>query len=299
MQAASGDTAIQYSAADLRALVDALVADEGVLTGLVVSQRAAGANMSVDVSAGFAVIFGDDVANQGKYGLPSTGVENLTVPAAPASGTRTHRVVARVKDKLHNGSWSTYEWTIELLADTGSGTPGTPASAISLATVSVSAGQSSVTNSNITSSGSSARLAGVTRPTVSDQASAPGFTVTATWVDFTGGQWPAVTVTVPPSGRVHVSIGCQLKNNNLTSSTVRASYRISGSNTVVADPGGLLDHHAVLNTGDQEISASRDRVFSGLTPGGSITVTPQWRISSGSSSTASLSQGQLIVTPLS
>ena len=68
----------------------------------------------------------------------------------PVSGSRTHRVVAQVRDKLHNStSWSTYEWTIDVLEDTGSGTPALPNSAISLALVTVAAGQTSVTDSNI------------------------------------------------------------------------------------------------------------------------------------------------------
>jgi hypothetical protein len=169
MQAAVGDTTISYSALDWRSLLDSLAVDEGVVGdtitlagsggGLSVTQRAAGANMSVDVSAGSCVITGDDVTRQGKYLCVSDAVTNVTIPAAPASGTRVHRIVARIKDKLHNGTWSTYEWTIEALADTGSGTPVEPASAISLATVSVTAGQASVTNSNITRTRPRMRLA--------------------------------------------------------------------------------------------------------------------------------------------
>lgn len=152
MQAAGGDSAISYSALDVRALVDALVPGEGVIGAgsLKLSQRAAGANFSVDVAVGYAVIVGDDVSNQGRYLVQSTAVENLSIPTPPVSGTRVHRVVARVKDKLHNGTWSTYEWTLEVLQDSGSGTPATPATAISLGRVSVAAGQASVLNANIT-----------------------------------------------------------------------------------------------------------------------------------------------------
>ncbi len=61
-------------------------------------------------------------------------------------------------DKLHDGSATTYEWVIECLSDTGSGTPATPASAISLATVSVTVGQASVLDTNITDTRSPVRL---------------------------------------------------------------------------------------------------------------------------------------------
>ena len=72
-----------------------------------------------------------------------------TAIGAPASGTRTHRVIARIKDKKHNGIWTVYDWAIEVLQDTGSGIPALPNSAISLALVTIAAGQTSITNGNI------------------------------------------------------------------------------------------------------------------------------------------------------
>ena len=155
MQAASGDADISYSAQqDRAALLSAIFSREGVLDvdagQLQVRQRAAGANFSVDIAAGRAAIVGDDISDQGTYVVTSTATENRTIPGAPASGSRTHRVVARVKDKLHNGTWTGYEWTIEVLPDTGSGTPAVPASAVPLARVAVAAGQSSVQTANIT-----------------------------------------------------------------------------------------------------------------------------------------------------
>lgn len=154
MQAGVGDTAIDYAAINDRMLIGKFFRGEGVadVTGsLKVSQRSAGANFSVDVAVGSAFVFGDDVTGQGMYLINSDAVENVTVPSPPVSGSRTHRVVAQVRDKLHNStSWSTYEWTIDVLEDTGSGTPAEPASAITLALVAVASGQSSVTDSNIT-----------------------------------------------------------------------------------------------------------------------------------------------------
>ena len=152
MQVVDGDTPIEYSGLYDRMLIDALLQAEGVLGlfDLKVTQRAAGANFSVDVGAGFVAINGDDVADQGTYICKSTAMENLAIPSPPGSGSRTHRVVARVRDKLHNsGSWTTYEWVLEVLQDTGSGTPAVPNSAVGLARVTVAAGQSSVTDANI------------------------------------------------------------------------------------------------------------------------------------------------------
>lgn len=180
MQPGVGDPEMEYSALNDRVLVRALFHDEGIAApdvvfgALKVTQRSAGANFSVDVAAGRAVIFGDDVSGQGMYVVESDAVENVTIPAAPGSGTRTHRVVAQVRDKLHNSTdWSTYEWTIDVLEDTGSGTPALPDSAISLATVAVSAGQVSVTNSHITDTRTSACLISSKFPLVGADADRP------------------------------------------------------------------------------------------------------------------------------
>lgn len=152
LQATGGDAAIQYAAGDhLRTLLDALVTSEGVLTptGWKLSQRAAGANFSVDIAIGDGVIKGDQAANQGKYLCRTTAVVNLGTPSAPGTGTRVHRVIARVRDKQIIGT-GTYDWTVETLEDTGSGTPALPASAVDLGTVSIAAGQANVATANIT-----------------------------------------------------------------------------------------------------------------------------------------------------
>lgn len=154
MQPGEGDDDIEYAAIDDRQLIRNLFHDEGVFDtafgSLKVSQRAAGANMSVDVAAGAAFIFGDDVSGQGMYLVYSDAVENIAVPDPPASGDRIHNLVAQVKDKLHNsGDWSTYEFDIVLLADDGTGKPDTPDSAISLAEIYVDSDTTSITDSAV------------------------------------------------------------------------------------------------------------------------------------------------------
>lgn len=166
MQAGGGDTEIEYSALDVRALVEAVFTTEGVTGGanaLKVSQRGAGANFSVDIAAGFAVITGDDATDQGRYICQNTSTANIAVPTTlPVSGTRIHRVIARVKDKLHEASWSTYEWTLEVLEDTGSGTPALPDSAITLALITVGTATPSITDGIITDQRTTAQTSGGT-----------------------------------------------------------------------------------------------------------------------------------------
>lgn len=151
LQAVAPDTAIPYNASDFRGFYGSLFPVEGVLgiNALKVTQRGAGANFSVDISSGAGAIQGDDTANQGKYVVTSNGTVNVTTPTAPASGTRTHRIIAAIRDKQALGT-GTYDWVYQCLDDTGTGTPATPNSAISLATVAITNGQSSVQNTNIT-----------------------------------------------------------------------------------------------------------------------------------------------------
>lgn len=154
MEAAGGDPEVEYSASHERAaLIGTVFSREGVMDkdagDLRVSQRAEGPNLSVDVAAGKCAIVGDDVSDQGTYLCMSTTPVNLSLPQPPPSGSRTHRVIAQVRDKLSNGVYAGYDWNIEVLEDTGTGVPNIPNSAISLATVTVASGVLSVVNGNI------------------------------------------------------------------------------------------------------------------------------------------------------
>jgi len=244
MQAAGGDTPFSYAAIATRQGHDLMWVNEGVVRlGLQVTQRGAGANMSVDVAAGSCVIVGDDVAGQGKYMCVSDAVTNVTVPAAPASGSRIHRVVARIKDKLHSGSWTTYEWTVELLADTGSGTPALPASAINLGRVTVVAGQVTVVNANITDDRVSALVAGSIPQSIASAAGRPpnpadGEEIWRSdvgyyemWLDASPGpaQW-AQTRGVLPKARISRSTNQLITSgSNTTLTLATADYNTSPS----------------------------------------------------------------------
>jgi hypothetical protein len=112
-------------------------------------QRAAGATFSVDVGAGICAVIGDDVTNQGIYYVWNDAVINVATPVAPGSGTRVHRLILQIRDKLHNGTYTTYDSQLQVLPDVGGGTPAEPASAVTLALISIAAGQLSVLNANI------------------------------------------------------------------------------------------------------------------------------------------------------
>lgn len=145
-----------YAARLDRTLIDELWPEELVISGLNVSQRAAGANLSVDVAVGVAVIEGDDQAFQGKYLVRSTAVENLAMPAAPATpGDSRYDIVALAVNDSNAGSAGTPADAAELIVVQGTPTAGTPTlpalpdTAISLARVLRTNGDASVLDSMI------------------------------------------------------------------------------------------------------------------------------------------------------
>ncbi len=154
-----------YDAIDLRRQFEG-VADEGIISSgsYAVSQRAAGANVSVDIAASTgsgARVQGDAVTLQGLYTIaPHASVINETITAAHATLPRNDLVVLEIKDHQHDASGSNLAQTrvITGTATAGAaatdalgvnGTPTLPTSAIALAVVNVPAADTSITDSQI------------------------------------------------------------------------------------------------------------------------------------------------------
>ncbi len=153
LQALTGDTAISYTAQDFRRAVAALTPNEGTVdqNDLTVGPRAAGANMSVDVAAGRALVPGTSIANQGTYVVQSTAVENVPIATADATNPRIDLIVARVFDRQADGG-TRYGWQPVAVAGTPASSPvppPTPNSSLVLAHVRVPAGATSIVASNI------------------------------------------------------------------------------------------------------------------------------------------------------
>lgn len=140
--------------------------DEGVMNlgALRVTQRGAGANFSVDIAAGTAVVQGDDQAEQGNYLVRSTSTVNVTVSAAPGANSRIDLICLRVYDSNAGGvGTSAGQSTGAITADTAgfvhiAGTPSgspvpptVPASCLALATIGpITPSTSSIVNGLIT-----------------------------------------------------------------------------------------------------------------------------------------------------
>lgn len=115
-----------------------------VLRGLAVTQRGAGANFTVDVSAGSAVVLGTTQADQGAYLCRSTAVESVTASATPAA-PRTDSVYLVVNDPNAGGpagSNFVLTWV--------NGGTAAPADSILLATVARTVGESAILTAAIT-----------------------------------------------------------------------------------------------------------------------------------------------------
>ncbi len=119
-----------------------------------VTERGAGANFTVDVAAGHVIVEGDDETEQGNYYARSTATENVTISAAPGSGTRYDIVVAQINDPTAGGAGGGVADTMTVEVVTGTvdaGVPATPDSAVKLAEVGpITNATSSITDSIIT-----------------------------------------------------------------------------------------------------------------------------------------------------
>lgn len=117
---------------------------------LVVSQSGT-PGMSVSIAAGWAAILGTSTATQGVYIAYNDAAVSGTITTADATNPRIDRVCLTVSDSAYTGSTNTV--AVNVVAGTPAGSPvapATPANSISLATVLVGAGVTSILNANIT-----------------------------------------------------------------------------------------------------------------------------------------------------
>lgn len=293
-------------------------------------------SMQVVVGSGICYVPGSESSTQGVYACINDANVNLTIGAAHGTLPRQDSIIARVYDSQYSGASNTWALEVLPGTPAASPVPaGLPANSLRLWVVSVGAAVTSITNANIADvrtwaaaiggivpvRGSSdrdnigghptegvvfayrldtgvleAKQNGIWYPKspqtklVSNQVASPPFTTLATYVDFLSGSWAPITFTAPPSGKFTVSISAAISNTNTASSTIWAAYRISGGLVV-----GASESNGLSAAGGR-VYASRSTLWTGATPGASVTVTPQWNISSGSAGTCVFTGGQLVVT---
>lgn len=156
-----------YDMVDLRRATNGAL-QEGVMepTSYVVTQRAAGVNLSVDIAANAtpagngvsAYVQGDAVVGQSLYAVPShTAVINETIAAAHATLPRVDRVVLEVLDNVHDASGLNINRvrvisgtaTAGATLDNLTGAAAVPNSCLLLADVHVPAADTTISNAQI------------------------------------------------------------------------------------------------------------------------------------------------------
>lgn len=195
-----------------RLSMQAIFATTGIIgsSSLAVTQNSP-AGMSVRVASGWAAIVGDIQANMGVYTVYNDATQTLTVTTADPTNPRIDRVVVTVQDAYYSGAYN--DVVFQVIAGTPAGSPvapSTPTNSISLATIAVGAGVTSIVTGNITD----------TRTSVTTNLPVGDLTEVAagTGITVTNGSGPIPTVAINSS--VATLTGSQaLTNKDLTAGT--------------------------------------------------------------------------------
>jgi hypothetical protein len=228
-----------YSARVTRQLMS-LIGTEGVVSGLTVVQRSAGANMSVDVAAGKAIVEGDDQANQYLYLSVNEGTVNLPVQGADPTNPRIDRVVLEIRD-TNAGGPAGDDASLRVIEGTPAGSPTAPAlpdSAISLALIDVAAAATSILDANITDTQAFAQGILPTPREVGTTAVGANYTLVLgdafKVIEYTSAS--NYTVTIPPNSSVSFPVGTVVNVYRGSTGTVAVT---AGSGVTVRNAGSI------------------------------------------------------------
>ena len=269
---------VDFSAEDTRRTITDMWAAEGVIGScdFDVTQRSAGANMSVDVAAGSAIVQGDSDPDQGKYYVRSPLAVNVTVTAADASLPRIDRVVLEVKDTEYDAGGlrvarvRTIDGTPTSGADAALNTNGIaalPITCIELARITVPAADTTIADSQIVDQRAIATLrigdGGV------DEANLSGLTLVTiphTWA-FTGTATTSDTlpdIFIPvPAGRTAKIVAVR---HRCTSSS--GTFKLQKNGSDVTGFTGIALSTTTTTTDPTDVSISNgDRINPVLTAG--------------------------------
>ena len=135
-----------------RLSMQSIIASSGIIgtSSLAVTQAGTPA-MAVQVAAGWGAIVGNYTTNMGVYQFYNDAATQLTITTANPTNPRIDRIVVTINDSYYTGSTNNVTFTVVAGTPAVSPTaPATPTNSISLATVAVAAGATSIVNANIT-----------------------------------------------------------------------------------------------------------------------------------------------------
>lgn len=207
-------------------------------------------NMSVNVGAGFAYVAGTlSVPVQGAYNVYNDGTVNVTIPTANATFPRIDVICITIQDAYYSGSTNTA--IIQDIAGTAASSPtvpSPPANSLAIAHVYVGAGVSSITNSNINTTGGTNNPDTIAfAPTVASRTLAR-FVSSSNSSSFTATSFPGAVVTslnvnIPANRLISITAGGRM---NTASDTYFQIYRSST---------GLAQQHVGTFAGNLDLKA--------------------------------------------
>lgn len=220
-----------------RLTTQALWATTGIIkaTSLEVTQNSP-AGLSVLVASGWAAIVGTTQSNMGTYVGYNDATTVLSITTADPTNPRIDLVCMTVQDAYYTGSLN--DVILQVVAGTPAGSPVAPtlpANSISLATVAVGAGATSITNANITDT----RVMVTTNIPESGDISA---VVAGTGLSG-GGTSGSVTVSIDTSVTADLTTAQTLTNKTLTSPKVNLGITADTSTSftpALSDNGKLV-----------------------------------------------------------
>jgi hypothetical protein len=135
-----------------RLSMQGIIATTGIIgTSSLAVTQAGTPGMAVQVATGWGAIVGDFTTNMGVYQFYNDAATQLSITAANPTNPRIDRVVVTVNDSYYTGATNNVTFTVVAGTPAASpSAPATPTNSISLATIAVAAGATSILNANIT-----------------------------------------------------------------------------------------------------------------------------------------------------
>lgn len=225
----------------------------------------------VQIASGGLVAVGQEAQWQGSYFAYNVGTISLTIQPTGATA-RSDLIVARIEDPTVSGSpWShnpatdplVYAVVLSGVSSTATAMP-PGQTGVPLARIDLPANTSAVTQAMIHNLRGSVPDNQVI---TSYQANPGAWNSANAWVDYSAANWPPITFTVPPSGKIWVSICASIRGT----ANGNVGWRLSGADTLAHS-----FRHAVGGAG--LVRATRRVIIPEgyLTPGAVNTITPGW-----------------------